>query len=58
MLEISNVVTYLLDLFSNLGSLLVDLLFRDFLGYPLAYFLFGGGLIVYLVAKIFLELLT
>ena len=58
MINIINVATYLLNLFSDLGSLLVELLFRNFFGYPLAFYLFGAGLISYLVAKILLELVT
>lgn len=56
--SVINVATYLLNLLSDLGSLLVNLLFRDFFGFPLAFYLFGSGLITYLVAKILLELIT
>lgn len=58
MIEIYNFCSYLLDLLSSLGNIVIDFLFRDFFGFPLVYYMFGGGLIAYLTAKIILELIT
>lgn len=56
MIQLYNITQNIISYFTNLGNLLFDFLFRDFLGFPLLYWLFGGGLFVYLTAKIVLSL--
>lgn len=58
MVEFYNITKIFLEAFSDLGRMIVNLMFTDVLGYPLIYFAFGAGLAVYLIAKILLELIT
>lgn len=58
MIEFYNITKIFLDAFSDLGRLIVDIMFTDIFGYPLIYFAFGSGLALYLVVKITAELIT
>lgn len=43
---------------SNFAQLVLEFLFRDFNGQPLIYYLFGAGLIAFLVAKITISIVS
>lgn len=58
MIEFYNITKVFLDAFSDLGHLVVNIMFTDILGYPLIYFAFGAGLATWIVVKITLELIT
>lgn len=47
--------SFLLPIFSylsNFGNMILDFFSRDFLGYPLIYWVFGAGLTVFLYVRI------
>lgn len=58
MVSILNFIKVLLDLFSDFGKIMVDVMFTEVFGYPLVFLMFGSGLLVWLFAKITFELLT